>query len=74
MQLCMDWIGKAEVLEYYSDIVVHSAWDAFQVPAVMRIAKYVHLRSKKKVRLSRNNILLRDCSTCQCAAASSPIQ
>jgi hypothetical protein len=66
MQICMDWIGKADVLEYYTDMAVHSAWETFQVPAVMRLAKYVHRASpKKRVTLSRVNILLRDRSTCQ---------
>jgi hypothetical protein len=37
VQVCMDWIGKVDVLEYYPDTLVESASAAFPVPAVMKV-------------------------------------
>lgn len=69
MQICMDWVGKVDVLEYYPDMSVESASDAFPIPAVMKAHAYVHKnRGKSHIMPSRANILLRDRHMCQCAA------
>ena len=65
----MDWVGKADVLEYYPDVVVESARLTLDVPAVLRVRRYVHKNRRGGVALSRQNVILRDDSTCQCAAA-----
>jgi 5-methylcytosine-specific restriction endonuclease McrA len=54
-------LGKVEVVEEYADRFIRSARQAWAFPAVVRITgRYV----KRKVRLSRSNVLARDGYTC----------
>lgn len=64
--LCLDILAKADVLEYY-DQVVSSPSRAFPIPAVLRVSNFIHAPKEKKVKLSlsRNNIFLRDKFKCQ---------
>lgn len=59
--------GKVEVLEYYGE-VARSASNAFQLPSVMRLKRYVSPRRASRIRFSRENIYLRDNFTCQYCA------
>lgn len=64
--LCLDILAKADVLEYY-DQVVKSTSMAFPIPAVLRVSSFIHSPMEKRVKLSlsRNNIFLRDKFKCQ---------
>lgn len=56
---------KVDVLEYY-DMYVKSAYTQHFLPAVLRVRVYV-ARNKKActMTISRRNVMLRDCFTCQ---------
>jgi len=54
--------GKMELVEEYAGRVIRSAREAWAFPAVVRLTtRYV----RRKVRLSRSNVLSRDSYTCQ---------
>ncbi|MGE3680702.1 MAG: HNH endonuclease [Bdellovibrionales bacterium] len=55
---------KVEVLEYHST-TVSSPSQTFQLPAVMRLKVYIRPYLSLSVRLSRQNIFLRDGHICQ---------
>lgn len=55
-------LGKAEMVEGYAGRMIRSAKQTWAWPAVVRLTtRYV----KRKVKLSRSNILARDAYTCQ---------
>lgn len=55
-----------DVLEYYDNILVHSAYNQFLIPAVLRIRMFVGKKaSKGRVAINRRNIFLRDGNQCQ---------
>jgi 5-methylcytosine-specific restriction endonuclease McrA len=56
--------GKVEVIEFH-DLFVKSVYESFQLPAVLRLKKYVRPRSYGTVRFCRENIYIRDNFTCQ---------
>lgn len=59
------WLqDKVEVLEYHSQ-TVSSPSKSFQLPSVIRLKSYMRPYFSMTVRLSRQNIFLRDHSTCQ---------
>ena len=59
------WLtDKVEVLEYHAT-EVHSATRSFRLPAVMRLKTYIRPYLSLSVRLSRQNIFLRDDHVCQ---------
>lgn len=58
-------MGKVELVEAYVDRFIRSPSVAFPFPAVVRVMKYV----RRRVRLSRRNILSRDAFTCQYCGA-----
>ncbi|KAH9331167.1 hypothetical protein KI387_003275, partial [Taxus chinensis] len=64
--ICMEFLEKADVLEYY-DQTVSSPGGSFNIPAVLRLASFVHVPKRRHVRiqLSRKNIYGRDLFTCQ---------
>lgn len=64
--VCMDIFGRADVLEYYND-VVRTPNAAFPLPAVVKVRYYVKDGRSKggRVALSRRNVLIRDEHTCQ---------
>jgi 5-methylcytosine-specific restriction endonuclease McrA len=55
---------KVEVLEFHT-ISVSSPSQTFRLPAVMRLKQYIRPYLSLSVRLSRQNIFLRDNHTCQ---------
>jgi 5-methylcytosine-specific restriction endonuclease McrA len=55
---------KVEVLEFHT-ASVRSARQSFQLPAVMRLKQYIKPYLSLSVRLSRQNIFLRDSHVCQ---------
>lgn len=55
---------KAEIIVTYQ-ASANSASESFAIPAVLKMRFYVKPRSKQTVRLSRDNIFLRDKYTCQ---------
>ena len=60
------WLAqKTDVLEQY-EIQVHSVSQSFNLPAVMRITKFVRFkRNSSRVRFSRQHVFLRDDYHCQ---------
>ena len=59
------WIqDKVEVLEFHRT-KVHSPTRSFQLPAVIRLKSYIRPYLSLSVRLSRQNIFLRDSHICQ---------
>jgi 5-methylcytosine-specific restriction endonuclease McrA len=55
-------LGKAEVLKY-SDAVMHSAEDEFQIPSVLRLSVSIR-RPLPELKISRKSVLARDSYTC----------
>ncbi|BBM97594.1 hypothetical protein MPTK1_1g06840 [Marchantia polymorpha subsp. ruderalis] len=64
--LCLDILEKADVLEYY-DQVIYSPNRAFFIPAVLKICNFVHSPGQKMVKLTlnRSNVFMRDKFCCQ---------
>lgn len=57
---------KIEVLENYGDLMVHTVSQAFQVPAVVRMTRYVYPRARvRRARFTRHHVFARDRHTCQ---------
>lgn len=68
--ICLDIYEKADVLEYFDGVAVHSAHSAHNLPAVVRVRMFVRKHWRyAKVALSRRNILLRDRFVCQYCGA-----
>ena len=55
---------KVEVLEFHR-VMVHSPGRSFKLPAVIRLKSYIRPYLSLSVRLSRQNIFLRDSHICQ---------
>lgn len=55
--------GKAQMVEK-SDMVFHSVSQAFSAPSVVRLERYIHT-ARRRVVLSKRNILRRDNFECQ---------
>ncbi|GAB2295383.1 hypothetical protein Dimus_029556 [Dionaea muscipula] len=64
--ICMEYMEKADVLEYYSR-TVNSPSGSFYIPAVLRVPYLLQVVKKRRVRnvLSRRNVFRRDNYTCQ---------
>jgi 5-methylcytosine-specific restriction endonuclease McrA len=56
--------GKVEVLEEYTR-EIHSVTFSLRLPSILRLLKYVKVRSKHAVKFSRANIYARDNYACQ---------
>jgi 5-methylcytosine-specific restriction endonuclease McrA len=56
-------LDKVDVLEWYDDWTVRSAYWETRVPAVVRLKSY--MKGKHAVRYSKANVFLRDAWTCQ---------
>lgn len=67
LAICDVLAGRAEVLESYSDRVIHTVSEVFPMPSVIRfIRKAGGLFHKKNVvKFNRKNVWLRDRGTCQ---------
>lgn len=58
--------GRAQPLEYFENVEVHSEKSAYQVPSVIALATYVVLPQRgRQVALSKRNLMLRDKCECQ---------
>ena len=64
---CLWVTQKVEIVENYADQWVHSAKNAYLIPAVVRLCKSISKKSKK-IKFSRLNIFNRDKSKCQYCA------
>ncbi|XAR68668.1 hypothetical protein NMG60_11003873 [Bertholletia excelsa] len=64
--ICMEFMEKADVLEYY-DQTVNSPSGSFYIPAVLRVPHLLQAVKRRRIKntLSRKNILYRDSFTCQ---------
>lgn len=68
--LCLDILEKAEILEYY-DQVIYSPNRVFFIPAVLKVNTVIHSPRHKhmKITLNRKNIFMRDKYKCQYCSA-----
>lgn len=58
--------GRAQPLEYFENVEVHSEKTAVQVPSVIALARYVVMPQRgRTVALSKRNLMLRDKCECQ---------
>uniref|UniRef100_A0A0R0FW58 HNH nuclease domain-containing protein n=1 Tax=Glycine max TaxID=3847 RepID=A0A0R0FW58_SOYBN len=64
--ICLEFMEKADVLEYYAK-TVNSPSGSFYIPAVLRVPQLLQVVKRRIVKnnLSRKNILFRDNYTCQ---------
>ncbi|KAH7522771.1 hypothetical protein FEM48_Zijuj07G0173700 [Ziziphus jujuba var. spinosa] len=64
--ICLEFMEKADVLEYY-DQTVNSPTGSFYIPAVLRVPHLLQVVKRRRIKsnLSRKNILYRDSYTCQ---------
>lgn len=62
--ICLDVEKRVEVLEYYQ-ARVHTAWESFPLPAVIRVPGYLHFSHELQIALTRRNIMIRDGYRCQ---------
>jgi 5-methylcytosine-specific restriction endonuclease McrA len=58
------YLGKAEIIEPLNGQTVHSVSATWPVPSIVRLGLYVN-RPRKKILLSRKNIIKRDGHRCQ---------
>ncbi|EPS70284.1 hypothetical protein M569_04476, partial [Genlisea aurea] len=64
--ICLEFMDKADVLEYYDQAVSSPGGGRFYIPAVLRVPHILQVRrSRVKKSLSRKNIFHRDNFTCQ---------
>lgn len=68
--ICLLFQGKAEVVEE-SDQVVRSPSRSIKVPSIVRLTSQAYPK-RRRVRLSRRNVLLRDNHVCQYCGQSFP--
>jgi len=69
----MMYLGKVELIERFDGQRIRSAYRSYPVPSVVRLGLYIHL-PRKRVLLSRKNILKRDNHRCQyCGRTATPL-
>lgn len=62
--IVMQLLGKAEIVETYDGVRVHSVNVSIPLPSVVRLGSYIRV-PYKKILLTRKNILKRDHNICQ---------
>ncbi|CAA7399201.1 unnamed protein product [Spirodela intermedia] len=64
--ICLEFMEKADVLEYY-DQTVPSSRGSFYIPAVLRVPHLLQVVKRRRIKhnLSRKSIFYRDSYTCQ---------
>lgn len=62
---------KVDVLESHEQ-TIHSVSSEYRAPAVLKMKKYIRPKLHRKVRLSRENIFIRDNYECQYCGQSFP--
>ncbi|XP_030463779.2 uncharacterized protein LOC115683385 isoform X1 [Syzygium oleosum] len=69
--ICMEFMEKADVLEYY-DQTVDSPSGSFYIPAVLRVPHLLQVVKRRRIRtnLIRKNIFHRDSYSCQYCSSS----
>lgn len=71
--IAMHLLGKAEVVETYDGLKVHSVRTAIPLPSVVRLGAYVKV-PYKRILLTRKNIIKRDRHVCQyCGGSDGPM-
>ena len=66
-------LGKAEILEYYDQVFVHTVNCFLPVPSVIRLMIYVQ-PGRRTISLNRRNLLRRDGYRCQyCGSTHEPL-
>ncbi len=59
------WLSeKVEVIEFHG-IYINSTYAQFPLPSIIRLKSYCPLSSYRRIRFSKQNVFLRDASTCQ---------
>jgi 5-methylcytosine-specific restriction endonuclease McrA len=67
------YLGKAEIVERYDSLMVHSVSTELPLPSVLRLDRYVRVPNRR-ILLTRKNILKRDRFQCQyCGARGKPL-
>ncbi len=67
------YLGKVEIIEIEPDLYVRSVSRSFPVPSIVRLVNYARFR-RKRVTLSRKNVIKRDGLQCQyCGMRSHPL-
>ncbi len=67
------YLGKAELVEKYDSLVVRSITISLPLPSIVRLTRYISV-PRKRIVLSRKNIIKRDAHSCQyCGNSSGPI-
>lgn len=62
--LTLYFLEKVEVVDQY-DVYVHSSFNRFQVPCIIRLKGFVKRRHRLQATFSRTNVFRRDDHTCQ---------
>lgn len=71
--LCLELYNKVDVLEYYDDVLVRSAYNSFMLPAVLRVRFFIQRKAGGRVPINRRNVFLRDNNTCQYCSSRSDL-
>jgi 5-methylcytosine-specific restriction endonuclease McrA len=67
------FLGKAQMVERYDSLMVRSVNTQMALPSVLRLDRYIHV-PRKRILLSRKNIIKRDRHCCQyCGSRSKPL-
>jgi len=67
------YMGKAEMIEKYDGLKLHSISMTFPLPSVVRLERYIR-SPRKKILLTRRNIIIRDGYTCcYCGSEKGPM-
>ena len=66
------YLGKAEIIEK-NEAYIHSISTSYPLPSIVRLTRYINV-PRKRIILSRKNIIKRDSHTCQyCGARFGPV-
>lgn len=57
--------GRVHVYEYFDNEVVRSTRESFKLPSVIGLLRYVLIPSRRRISLSKKNVLARDGYKCQ---------
>lgn len=67
------FMGKAEMIEKYDGVKIRSMLISYPLPSVVRLERYIN-SPRKKILLSRKNIIIRDNYTCcYCGSKKGPM-
>ncbi len=67
------FLGKVQLVERYDSLLVRSVTTQIALPSILRLNRYIHV-PRKRILLSRKNIIKRDRLSCQyCGSRSKPL-